>query len=210
MVSSPLFLRGKRLLSQKEGLSLIEILIVATIITLLAILIITAFRPRTQMAKSRDARKKADLVKLKSLLEDYYNDHNCYPGDLKDLVSDYLDKFPSSLEGLYDYYSDCASYRLYTRLEYEKDPDIVAVGCEFGCGPGGDSGSCAYNYGLCSSNVGLEGCEEGGVGAPGCNNGCQGVICNVIDLDEWDCPELFCSSDCDGKCSDPAYYCTPK
>lgn len=212
MVSSPVFLRYKGLLSKRKGLTLTELLIVVVIIALLAILVLVGLKPQTQLAKGRDARRKADLVKLKNLLEEYYNDKDCYPtGGLGVLVTeDYVDKLPTDPFGEPYYYNstDCASYWIYAELEYEEDPIIAELGCEYGCGPIiEEEHICDYNYGVCSSDVGLEGCSgEAGQG-PECTWGCQGNFCNDLLRDSWDCPLWFCTNDCDDKCTDPSYHC---
>lgn len=189
---------------ENKGFTLTEVLIVVAIILILLLIAIWSYR--LQLLKGRDSRRKADLNRLEKVFEDYYSDHDCYPKNINQIVPDYLSEFPKdpvtrepykwSTEG-------CDVYRIYAKLDWEEDPAIAEVGCTSGCGPeGGTSrGSCAYNYGVCSPNTELEGCET-------CPNGCQGDKCNKLRHDKWDCPRWFCSDDCDGMCSNPAYHCT--
>lgn len=194
------------------GLSLTEILIAVAIVAILFIMVLYGFKPATQLAKARDSRKKADLVKIKNLMEDYYNDHNCYPENLSNLASEnYIDKVPTDPSGNeYVYNHDCQTYRIYSKLEYEQDPDIAAVGCSDGCGPGGgtEGGNCDYNFGVSSSNVGLESCgiDEGCLGAWWSCNG--GGICQNVQGSGLSCDPKFCNdSNCQGLCSGGADYC---
>lgn len=186
-----------------RGMSLTEILIVVTLLSIIAVVLISAFQPGTQLAKARDARRKADMQKLKNPLEDYYNDKKCYPDPSLlncKLPADnpgtnfqpYKDKVPCDPETGQSYVYekvDCNTYRIYVNLENESDPDIAAAGCANGCGP-----SPYYNWGISSPNVNLEPvptaapvvCDKGWVM-------CSGTTCHVWDgksSPKWcgDCP----------------------
>lgn len=172
MVHCPIFLK------KEQGISITELLIVVAFLAVLAAFLLIYLNPMAQMGKARDARRKSDLSKLKNVLEDYYNDNKCYPSGLGDLVSDYIGQVPTdpSTKQSYAYSKEgCDKYRIYVTLDYEKDPAIAEVGCQGGCGP---AGICDYNYGVCSSNVGLEPCAAGGCTGSwwacqlggGCNN----------------------------------------
>lgn len=201
-------------LRKRDGLSLTEVLIVIVIIAILILIAIWAYR--LQLLKGRDSRRKADLNRLERVFEDYYNDHDCYPGSVNQIVPDYLREFPIDpvTREPYEWSTDdCDVYRIYTKLDNENDPAIAEVGCGSGCGPGAGSeeSSCTYNYGVCSPNAELENCGA-------CPNACQGKECNDLTghycngatEDCWECPQRFCSADCDKKCSTPAYQCIKK
>lgn len=150
------------------GVSLTELLIAVTILVVVATIALFVFKPQTQLQKARDARRKADLSLLKNKLDDYYNDKGAYPisdncgsgtcaGNFTctdaNPLSGYLAKIPCDPRGGdYCYTSACSGqwYRIYTKLEYEKDLVIASLGCQVGCGPQG-----AYNYGVTSSNTSL-------------------------------------------------------
>lgn len=68
----------------KQGFSLIELLVVITIITALLGVAIPNFLGARQRA--RDAKKKAELRELKSALRLYYNDYQKYPADFSGMV----------------------------------------------------------------------------------------------------------------------------
>ncbi len=145
------FLMKKRI----KGFTLIELLIVLTIIGLFILAALWTYQ--LQVFKGRDAKRKADLGKLQRVLEDYLNDHVCYPEALE-CASDfapYLSQIPcdpvNSQNHIY-YYSVSAEegckkwYKIFTTLEYQKDPIIAKIGCTpENCG--------AFNYLVGSPNV---------------------------------------------------------
>lgn len=209
-----LFLRKKQLQNSfsfkerktRKGFTLIEVLIVVTIISLLILIALWAWQ--SQLAKGKDARRKADLNRLEKVFEDFYNDNNCYPNDLNDLVPDYLSEVlvdPVTRQA-YELSNDgCHTYRIYVNLDNEDDLAIAEAGCTSGCGPGGGTlgGDCSFNYGVCNSGDELESCES-------CSLSCQ-TLGNCDDLlqDNWNCPRWFCDLDqCMEACANPANLCT--
>ena len=62
---------------KKSGFTLIEVLIVISILAILTMSIL--FSVSRQRARAEDTRIKAYLNRLKIAFEDYYGDHNCYP-----------------------------------------------------------------------------------------------------------------------------------
>jgi len=185
----------------KEGISITELLIVIAVLAVLMVVFLAAFKPWTQQAKARDSRRKSDLQKLKAPLEDYYNDNNCYPLRLENLVPDYIGEEPKDPDtgAPYEYYrleDDCDKYWIYTELEFFQDEEIVEVGCGAGCGPGGDEGTgeageekCIYNYGVCSGGVSLEGCMEK----------CAGETNPICEQPESQCDTALPGACCPGK-----------
>lgn len=140
-----------------KGFTLTEVIIVVSIIVFLALLVLLTLR--TQIFKGRDARRKADLNRIRLAVEEYEKDHDCYP--TSDIVickpgiglQPYLNKIPCDPGTNASYFvetsdSTCPSwYTIYTVLENIHDPDISKVGCSYGCGP-----SLAFNYYVSSSN----------------------------------------------------------
>jgi prepilin-type N-terminal cleavage/methylation domain-containing protein len=63
--------------NKNEGFTLIELLVVIAIIGLLASVVLVALN--SARAKSRDAKRIADIRQIASGLELYFNDNNAYP-----------------------------------------------------------------------------------------------------------------------------------
>jgi type II secretory pathway pseudopilin PulG len=149
----------KSLPDSRRGFTLMELLIVMSILIFLIISILLALR--SQIIKGNDMTRKTDLGKIQKVLEEYYNDKKTYPAmpptspiancgsaDLKP----YLDKVPCdpTKKTPYYYVSDIAGiltpengYVLCTKLENLSDPDIPRIGCHpvNGCG-----WAVGYNY----------------------------------------------------------------
>lgn len=146
------------------GFTLIELLIVTATIGILVVL--SFFTYKTQIAKGRDSKRKSDLAKIQRAFEDYMNDKGCYPNPeevttnykicgqnfspyLNILPCDPLNNSRHNFFYSYDENQSCKKwYKIYAKLEYEKDPIIEKVGCKEGCGPGNN-----YNYWVSSPNM---------------------------------------------------------
>lgn len=61
----------------KKGFTLIEVVIVITIVVVLAVIALVLLR--NQIFKGQDARRKADIERIRTAAEEYERDHNCYP-----------------------------------------------------------------------------------------------------------------------------------
>ncbi|GIW62195.1 MAG: hypothetical protein KatS3mg090_0021 [Patescibacteria group bacterium] len=166
---------------KQAGLSLMETLIVITLILLILAVLLFFINVRGQLGKGWDGKRKADLNELSKVFEDYYNDKNCYPkpeevcveGPITEYQEDnvyacricggslspYKDELPCDPEDphhIYLYTVDdlnCPSFFvIYSKLSNEQDPEIAELGCNLNtCGPG-DQG---YNYAELSPNADL-------------------------------------------------------
>jgi general secretion pathway protein G len=77
----------------ESGFTLLELLVVMTIIGILASIAIPALRDSPQRA--REAALKEDLFTLRSTIDQYHGDKGYYPPDLGTLVTDgYLRQIP--------------------------------------------------------------------------------------------------------------------
>lgn len=151
--------------NRKQGFTLIEILVVVTIIILLAVAALIAYQ--NQLVKAHDARRKEDLRKFKIAFEDYYNDTGCYPTEEfwnnctcgSACFAPYMDVFLCDPVTKEKYYykvaideegnpAPCKGYLLYAKLQFRGDGDIAAVGCDFTRGCGYDWPLSDYNYGI--------------------------------------------------------------
>lgn len=143
-----------------KGFTLIEVLIVISILAILATSVFVSLSK--QRIKAEDVKMKSDLDRLKIAFEDYYSDHNCYPpptwfDDPSDagsqVLKPYLNQLPFNKKTNLPYILEkdttgCRWFKLYTTLNNADDPQAVllrtadpAVGSTLG------------NYGVSSSNV---------------------------------------------------------
>lgn len=156
-----------------RGLTLIEMVIVVTILAIL--ILISMMSWKNQLDKARDARKKADLQRLSIAFEEYFSDWNCYPA--ADILQNcggnqlgaYLDKIPCDpvTKRPYCYVTDSANqtcfknFRILTPLKSADDPAIPGLGCYVTDPYCGWEPECAdlpnlisgFNYGVSSKNV---------------------------------------------------------
>ncbi|MFH1966901.1 MAG: prepilin-type N-terminal cleavage/methylation domain-containing protein [Patescibacteria group bacterium] len=169
-------LQGKRN-RFKAGLSLIELLIVVTILSLLIIGGLRGYF--LHLVKARDATRKDDLNRLKVVFTEYLGDYGCFPtfDTLENCGGDelipYLDSIPCDPVGQAPYYLDVdpavtcpRQYRVLATLEMKSDPVITSLHCDGAEGCGG-TGLESYNYGVADGvpvgNVDYLGREGGGV-----------------------------------------------
>ncbi len=80
--------------TNQKGFTLIELLVVIAIIGLLASVVLLALN--SARAKSRDAKRLADIRQLSTALELYYNDQGGYPGAAASLSPSYIGQVPSA------------------------------------------------------------------------------------------------------------------
>jgi general secretion pathway protein G len=77
----------------EAGFTLLELLVVMTIIGILAAIAVPALKDSPQRA--REAALREDLFAMRSVIDQYHGDKGNYPADLQTLVTDgYLRKIP--------------------------------------------------------------------------------------------------------------------
>jgi general secretion pathway protein G len=76
----------------QRGFTLIELMVVVTIIGILAGIAIV--QVKTAQRKAQEAALRADLYEMRKAIDDYFADKQHYPSDLKELVPHYLRKVP--------------------------------------------------------------------------------------------------------------------
>lgn len=206
----------------KYGLTLIEILIIISLVGVLALLTSSIYIG-SNIQKGRDAKRKTDLAILTNTIEEYYSSVGCYPDSLVSCNQKFSygsDVFMSAMlcdpkTGInYTYVNDnltCPQlFTIYTNLEYKKDPRIDEVGCTYGCGP-----DCLYNYGVASPNTTLIKCTPSVtptptpvqyVCAPG--GGQEGHCEAFEDPALSECPKIYPDDPtCNNECNIPANRC---
>src|SRR5215470_10447920 len=78
---------------REAGFTLLELLVVMTIIGILAAIAVPALRDSPQRA--REAALREDLFTMRSVIDQYHGDKGAYPPDLQTLVTaGYLRKIP--------------------------------------------------------------------------------------------------------------------
>ena len=83
-------------LSGGAGFTLIELMVVISIIVILASVGLATYS--NSVTRSKEAVLKEDLFRLRDAVDQYYADKNKYPSALQDLVSDgYLRDIPKDL-----------------------------------------------------------------------------------------------------------------
>ena len=145
----------------KIGFTLLEMLIVITIISILASIGLVSYTSFNK--NSRDARRKADIEQIRAALELYRSNNGTYPlpagtfglafgsGSLADTNNTYLSKIPSDpkLNLSYYYTSDASDYTLGALLEgisavpaacsgTKCDQNDLNVTCNYCLGPYGE------------------------------------------------------------------------
>lgn len=187
-----------------KGVTLVELLIVTSIIIFLAMVALWYFR--SQIFKANDARRKGDIHRIQVAVEEYEKDHNCYPPpELLDCnpgtgLQPYIQKIPcdpttgSNYVYQYDVPTCPSWYRLATVLEVATDPDASS-----NCDP--------YNFVASSPN------------APQCTGsfsssdyyGCKSGVCVPILWDNArpgpECDPNYLNSNCYSQCGSPETEC---
>lgn len=141
--------------TMKSGFSLIEVILVTSILGIL-FLILLFYVPK-YISQAKDSRAKSHLGKIKTVLEDYYNDNKSYP-EFQTMSScsgseltPYLDKMVCEEQNkpyAYVVSDNGQCYAIFTSLRNSTDREIEKLGCESGCGPGN-----MFNFGV--SNVSI-------------------------------------------------------
>ena len=208
-------------MAKSNGLTLIELIIVITLIGILVLIGITYFR--AQAFKGNDARRKANIRRIQVAIEEYEKDYDCYPLNLPSCspgtnFTPYIDKIPCDPVSNASYYyehqdSSCPSwYRLYTVLENKSD-----VNATQNIGPYG-----AFNYQTASSNappttiIGSTPPPSSGGGGGGVSSGyygCKSGSCVPIIWDPArpgpECDPNYQNTTCYSQCGPGITECIP-
>ncbi len=117
----------KRMHKKSKGFTFIEMLVVAVLIAVLTTIVMVSFASASK--KTRDSRRKKDLMNTQVALEAYRQSNAVYPNSLNGLVPDNIESVPhdpKQASGWNDYtYTrpTTVTYRLVGYLENTNDPD---------------------------------------------------------------------------------------
>lgn len=143
-----------------NGFTLVELLVVISIISVLVTLVVGGFR--SSQARGRDVQRKSDLKQVANALELYYSDYGKYPDTLTwrttftDGKTVYFKTLPDDPTSSLDYFYRVVDsptnqkFQLFAYLENTEDPDCINANCaavSYSCG----SKSC--NFSVTSPNT---------------------------------------------------------
>lgn len=192
-------------MGSRRGFTLLELLIVITLLIILFLALLVGLNPLQQIFRGYDARSKADLHQLQNVFEDYYTDQGHYPPSTvlehcggPDLQP-YLNAIPCDPSTKLPYKGFFApkggtseapqSYIVYATVDSTSDdsaneiykcPQTIAV----------------HSPGVLNADI-IQGCN-GEIICP-TYYGCQSGACVVLATDTPpSCQPNFCDSDCGG------------
>jgi prepilin-type N-terminal cleavage/methylation domain-containing protein len=191
-----------------SAFTLVEVMIVVSVLVILAV--ITLLFLRGQIFKGNDARRKADLSRIRVAIEEYEKDHNCYPPpellrcNPGTGLQPYLDKIPcdpvTKIDYVYEYDTSnvCSDwYRLFANMQSN---DLS------GSGYFNPNGTGVY----CVTSPNAKACKYEDRGN---YYACKSGVCIPIMYDKsvggWECANKFPSSNCNGQCPNPRNECRP-
>ncbi len=208
---------------RNRGLTLVELIIVVSIVAALALIGIAYFREQT--FKGNDAKRKSDINRIKIAVEEYEKDHDCYPLAVScnpgTGLEPYLSRIPCEPKSNASYYyehqdSVCPGwYRVYTVLDSDNDSSLTP-----GIGP-----TSVFNFVESSPNAPSLSSDDstpppsGGGGGDddpieqtgfyGCkNSACEPISWNS-DRPGPECDPNFQNSSCYNQCGSQAMACIP-
>ncbi len=117
----------------KKSFTIIEILVVATIIGILATVVSISYSQLSR--QSRDGKRKMDLEQIRAALEMYKSNNNDYPSNLNQLTSPdvYIQSIPSDPKSpnyrYYYSYTSSTDYTLGAYLEGTNSTCSLTISC---------------------------------------------------------------------------------
>lgn len=150
-----------------SGFTLVELLVVITMVSVLVSFLLLLFNPIKQIQKARDAQKQQNFKQINSALDSYYNDNNNYPTSLPfGLIwqggnTVYMEKVPQDPDcdgggSCYDYLTDPSNPQWNVLFAKVNSPPNSSISCALAslnnCFPSNYAAS-GYNYCVLSGKV---------------------------------------------------------
>jgi prepilin-type N-terminal cleavage/methylation domain-containing protein len=124
--------------------TLVELIIVMAIIAILAVALLAGINPITQMKRTRDSARKAELGQVQNAMEQYFADHAyLYPSDDCTLAKGYMKSGSLPDDGFsYSCPTDGTTYCVCAKMEMEEGGNYnsdASVNCDSAnLDPGGE------------------------------------------------------------------------
>ena len=68
------------------------------------VVFVVILNPQLQIDRVKDAQRQNDISQIKTALDAYYNDNNCYPASLSGIGSQYIVRLPKDPVAKSDYF----------------------------------------------------------------------------------------------------------
>jgi prepilin-type N-terminal cleavage/methylation domain-containing protein len=152
----------------RSGFTLVELLIVMTILVIFAVILIGIIKPNVLVGRANDSKRKTDLNKIRTAFEEFFNDKGRYPTTAEINIWNQLSNCDKTIPDLKNYLNvwpcdpDKKIYRIVvganwfkvaTNLEYKQDKDIPVDWYKSGTYIGSGFSKSDVNYGVSSSNI---------------------------------------------------------
>lgn len=123
------FFLGRENYPNSFGFTLIELIVDIVILSILIVMTVVLIDPARQVGRAKDTQRLHDLTQIKTGLDMYYNDNNCYSNTFSELNSGpviYVKKIPKDPVSGEDYIylrnEDCSQWNvLFAKLSRPSD-----------------------------------------------------------------------------------------
>lgn len=159
---------NKKMIWNWSGFTLVELLVVITILVVLATILVGIINPKALIGRANDSKRKNDLNKIRTAFEEFFNDNGRYPtaveintwnqlSNCDKVVPDlkkYLKTWPCDPDKeLYRVLVGDDWFKVVTNLDYKEDKGIPLDWYKSGTYTDSGFDKASVNYGVSSLNV---------------------------------------------------------